>query len=83
MPVNFDQRLRNLRDRRLGLSTPLSKSMSVADSAKMQTQILKEEAYQRRAAGRATKYALGAMQAVDSEYTQNSYNEGIGYSSNA
>ena len=76
MPVDFDQRLRNLRDRRLGLSTTLAKSFTAADSAAMQTRVLKEEAYQRRAAGRATKYALGAMQAVDAEYTQNSYNEG-------
>ncbi len=76
MPVDFDQRLRNLRDRRLGLTTPLTKSVTAADSATLQTRVLKEEAYQRRAAGRATKYALGAMQAVDPEYTQNSYDEG-------
>ena len=76
MPVDFDQRLRNLRDRRLGLTTPLTKSVTAADSAALQTRVLKEEAYQRRAAGRATKYALGAMQAVDPEYTQNSYDEG-------
>lgn len=76
MPVDFDQRLRNLRDRRLGLTTPLAKSVTAADSATLQTRVLKEEAYQRRAAGRATKYALGAMQAVDPEYTQNSYDEG-------
>ncbi len=76
MPVDFGQRLRNLRDRRLGLTTPLTKSVTAADSATLQTRVLKEEAYQRRAAGRATKYALGAMQAVDPEYTQNSYDEG-------
>jgi hypothetical protein len=76
MPVDFDQRLRNLRDRRLGLTASLAKSVTAADSAIMESRALKEEAYQRRAAGRATKYALGVMQAVDPEYTQNSYDEG-------
>ena len=73
MPVDFDQRLRNLRDRRLGLTSQLSKGMTAADSA---GRILKEESYQKRTSGRAIKYALGAMQAVDAEYTQNSYEEG-------
>lgn len=76
MPVDFDRRLKNLRDRRLGLTAPLAKSFAAADSAAIQMRALKEEAYQRRVAGRATKYALGAMQAVDPEYTQNSYAEG-------
>jgi hypothetical protein len=77
MPVDFDQRLQNLRDRRLGLTTLMAKSESVTtDSVAMLTRVLKEESYQRRAAGRATKYALGVMQAVDPEYTQNSYDEG-------
>jgi hypothetical protein len=76
MPVDFDQRLRNLRDRRLGLAAPLAKSVTAADSAAMHSRMLNEEAYQRRATGRATRYALGAMQPVDSEYTQNSYDEG-------
>lgn len=76
MPIDFDRRLQNLRDRRLGLTTPLAKSFTAADSASMQTRVPKEEAYQRRAAGCATKYALGTMQAVDPEYTQNSYDEG-------
>lgn len=76
MPIDFEQRLRNLRDRRLGLTMPLAKSVTAADSAVMQKRALKEEAYQRRAGGRATRYALGAMQAVDPEYTQNSYDEG-------
>jgi hypothetical protein len=76
MPLDFDQRLRNLRDRRLGLKAPLAKSVTAADSAAMQSRVLKEEAYQRRATGRATRYVLGAMQAVDPEYTKNSYDEG-------
>lgn len=75
MAVDFDRRLKNLRDRRLGVFTPMAKSATAADSV-MHTQALNEEAYQRRAAGRATRYALGAMQAVDAEYTQNSYDEG-------
>jgi hypothetical protein len=76
MPADFDQRLRNLRDRRLGLTTSFAKSVTAADSAATQRTTLKVEAYQRRATGRATRYTLGAMQAVDSEYTQNSYEEG-------
>lgn len=76
MAMDFDQRLRSLRDRRRGLTSSLAKSITDADSAAMQTQVLKEESYLRRAAGLATKYALGAMQAVDPEYTRNSYDEG-------
>jgi hypothetical protein len=51
----------------------MMKGMAVADSA---MHVMKEEAYQRRTPGRATKYALGAMQAVDADYTRNSYEEG-------
>jgi len=76
MPIDFDQRLRNLRDRRLGLTAPLAKSLAANERFAMDSRALKEEAYQRRAAGRATRYTLGVMQAVDAEYTQNSYDEG-------
>lgn len=76
MAIDLDTRLRNLRDRRLGHISPVAKSLHAMDSAVLESSSLKEEAYQHRSSGRATKYALGAMQVVDPEYTQNSYAEG-------
>lgn len=76
MAIDLDTRLRSLRDRRQGRTPSTTKSLHAMDSNVLNSSLLKEEAYQRRTSELAIKYALGAMQAVDQEYTQNSYAEG-------
>lgn len=74
--MDFDRRLTALRDRRLGLSK-LQKSMafdSAAYSLHSQRSLLTER-YQRRVAGKAVKYTLGAMEEVNPDYTAISVGE--------
>lgn len=75
MPT-IEQRLQNLRSRRLDLTVPLGKSMTFDERVGRQLRENRVEAYERRAHGKHTKYALGAMQALDAEYTRNSIAEG-------
>lgn len=63
MPRNFDDRLARLRKRRMDNQNTVLASQGFG------------EAYEKRAASKATKYALGAMQEVDPRSTQISYEE--------
>jgi hypothetical protein len=75
MPLDLDKRLANLRRRRVADAdgtVAFAKSRFAADSAIAR----KIEAYQTRAKDRAVEYVLGAMQAVDPEYTKKSIEEG-------
>lgn len=70
---NYTQKLANMRSRRLGFfdsTNGLSKSASFIEAAAL------TEAYETRAKTEAIKYALGAMQALESKYTQISFQEG-------
>lgn len=67
MAVDYADSLRRLRSRRLGIDRDFSRVIDALN---------KSESYERRVQTSATKYALGAMAAVDPEYTQTSYDEG-------
>ena len=71
MALNLDSRLERLRDRRRGLST-LRKAMDSAYSSHSAM----VESYETRSGQKAVRYTLGAMQAVERAYTQNSIAEG-------
>jgi hypothetical protein len=75
MVFDPDKRLSNLRDRRQGLSV-LRKSVATADAAEFAARTRLTELYERRSSNKATRYALGAMQEVDPDYTANSVAEG-------
>lgn len=75
MPT-IDQRLQNLRDRRLDLAVPLGKSLTFDEQVSRQLRANRVEAYERRASSKFTRYTLGAMQAVDADYTRTSIAEG-------
>lgn len=70
--TNYSQKLDNLRNRRLGLdsSSGMYKAASFIESAAL------TESYETRAKTEAVRYALGAMQALESKYTQICYQEG-------
>jgi hypothetical protein len=68
--MNYSQKIQRLRDRRQGLYS----RDGVYDFIEALT--AKVEKFQQLAEPEAVKYAIGAMQAVDSEYTQKSYAEG-------
>jgi hypothetical protein len=81
MATDYSKRLKTLTERRQGYFPPMQKSVSAFadsafDSASRFDSALKPEAFLGRARGEATRYALGALQAVDPEYTRNSYEEG-------
>ena len=74
MAASYDGRLQKLKTRRQGAPAhvaldSLVKSGSIYGS-------IKEERYEKRSANKATKYALGAMQEVDPEYTATSIEQG-------
>ena len=76
MPRDINTRLENLRVRRTGIDAVRSGRVT----ASVATEVLREsqfqEAWQRRASAQPhTRYALGAMQAVDATYTQKSRDE--------
>lgn len=75
MSKDYDSKLQGLKRRRQGgTSGLLAKSDSVAlDSA---FHVPLEEAYEKRSINKATRYALGALQEVDAQYTKNSYAQG-------
>lgn len=75
MVADYDRRLQNLRDRRQGISK-LQKSMHAMDSAEAIRRGKVAESYERRSSNKATRYALGSMQAVNADYTANSVAEG-------
>jgi hypothetical protein len=72
---NYARKIENLTDRRQGRQ--LSKGMAF-DSATLEAfaGVRKQEKFVAIAEPEAVKYAIGAMQAVDVEYTQKSYEEG-------
>jgi hypothetical protein len=72
MATTFDNRLQNLKRRRQG---PSSIAKSFTDSFDAASGAI-TEAYETRSTEKATRYALGAMQAVDAAYTANSVAEG-------
>ncbi|MBV6410672.1 MAG: hypothetical protein GAKPKEKM_01494 [Rhodocyclaceae bacterium] len=69
---NYAQKLADMRSRRLGVDSVavLSKSAEFAEATTFR------EAYETRSQSEATKYALGAMQALEPKYTQVSVQEG-------
>ncbi|MBH1945399.1 hypothetical protein I5L01_14315 [Erythrobacter sp. YJ-T3-07] len=76
MPRDINTRLENLRIRRKGVDAARSGRVtaSVADEVLRKSVI--QESWQRRATEQPyTRYALGAMQAVDPAYTQKSHDE--------
>lgn len=74
MSTNYDSRLQNLKQRRQGSTQEqLAKAVVALDSIYGRTL---QESYEKRSAKKATRYALGALQEVDPEYTKNSYTQG-------
>lgn len=78
MAANYSTRLANLKSRRLGLDRPVTFREGVGLEAYASSQPLRKsfEAYESRGQTDTVRYALGAMQEVDPEYTKNSYEEG-------
>lgn len=70
--MNYTKKIQRLRDRRQGLYT----RDGVYDFVEALTATTKVEKFQQLAEPEAVKYAIGAMQAVDAEYTRKSYDEG-------
>jgi hypothetical protein len=70
--MNYSQKIQRLRDRRQGLYS----RDGVYDFVEALKATAKVEKFQQLAEPEAVKYAIGAMQAVDSEYTRKSYAEG-------
>lgn len=74
MARNIDQRLKSLDSRRRG--TDRIAILNRSEAEQVLAKSLLQEAYAKRSTGlRYTKYALGAMQAVDTEYTRISREE--------
>lgn len=69
---NYAQKLANMRSRRLGLDAGLSLGKSIEFSERAALR----ESYESRTSAEATKYALGAMQALEAKYTTISVQEG-------
>jgi hypothetical protein len=72
--MDYDRKLASLRDRRRGISD-LQKSQQALDAAEPIRRSV-AESYETRSTKKATKYALGSMQEVDSSYTNKSIEEG-------
>lgn len=70
--MNYSQKIQRLKDRRQGLYS----RDGVYDFVEAVKATAKVEKFQQLAEPEAVKYAIGAMQAVDSEYTLKSYAEG-------
>jgi hypothetical protein len=70
--MNYSQKIQRLKDRRQGLY----RCDGVFDVVEAIKATAKVEKFQQLAGPEAVKYAIGAMQAVDSEYTLKSYAEG-------
>lgn len=76
MPRDINSRLENLRVRRRGIDAVNKGRITATFANEVLRQSLSEEAWQRRATHQPyTRYALGAMQAVDRAYTQKSLDE--------
>lgn len=73
MATDYRKRLQNLRTRRLGLDTP---GAGLRDDQRFTESLSRSEAYEQRGKTEALKYALGAMQQVDPDYTRISIEEG-------
>lgn len=76
MATDYSKRLGRMRERRQGGDSGI---VNLAESLGYGSQILTgytKEAYENRAKSETTRYALGAMQAVDAEYTNVSIKEG-------
>lgn len=71
---SYTQKLANMRGRRLGLGT--SGLLATASLGRALDSTSFSEAYESRSKSEATKYALGAMQALEPSYTQVSIQEG-------
>lgn len=69
---NYAQKLASMRSRRLGLDG----GMALDKAVQFSEAVALKEAYESRTAAQATKYALGAMQALDAKYTRISIQEG-------
>ncbi|PPC88024.1 MAG: hypothetical protein CTY39_01445 [Hyphomicrobium sp.] len=70
--MNYSEKIQRLRDRRQGLYTKDGRfALDEALGA-----LRKQEKFTSIAQPESVKYAIGAMQRVDDEYTQNSYAEG-------
>ena len=74
MPIDYSERLRWMQERRSLPSRPLMKA-GAADALFAQPPAL-VEAYRHRGQQENSRYALGAMQAIEPEYTQISLDEG-------
>lgn len=75
--ANYSQKINRLRDRRQGLYARDGLTFdSVALAALSANTSRKTERFANLAQPEAVKYAIGAMQAVDAEYTQKSFAEG-------
>lgn len=70
--MNYSQKIQRLKDRRQGLYS----REGVYNFAEALSATTKIEKFQQLAEPEAVKYAIGAMQAVDAEYTRKSYAEG-------
>lgn len=76
MPRDIDTRLENLRVRRKGVDAVRSGRVTASVADEVIRKSVLQESWQRRASEQPyTRYALGAMQAVDPAYTQKSYDE--------
>lgn len=73
MATDYKKRLQNLRNRRLGTDSPVA---SARGDYRFAEALTKTESYETRGKTDALKYALGAMQQVDPEYTRVSFEEG-------
>ena len=74
MARDIDKRLKSLHERRMG--TDRIADLTFDSATQVITNSLTQESYAKRAAAQKhTKYALGAMQAVDPDYTRISLEE--------
>jgi hypothetical protein len=70
--MNYSQKIQRLKDRRQGLYS----RDGAYNFAEALNGTAKLEKFQQLAEPEAVKYAIGAMQAVDADYTLKSYAEG-------
>ncbi|MFZ3484769.1 hypothetical protein [Sphingomonas sp. 3-13AW] len=76
MPLDINSRLESLRARRRGVDAVNNGRITADFASDILRKSVVQESWQRRASNQPhTRYALGAMQAVDADYTQKSKDE--------
>lgn len=73
--ANYSQKIDRLKDRRQGLYAHDGRTFNFAEAQSTST-LRKAEKFTNLAEPEAVKYSIGAMQAVDAEYTSKSFTEG-------